>query len=203
MVRLLLFVEGGGSSKELTRNCARGFSKFLEKAGLKGHMPRIVACGPRNQAYDDFRIAHTHARPDTLCFLIVDSEGPVSSTSSWEHLKNRQEDQWACPPGATEDQCHLMVQCMEAWFLADRSALERFFGQGFKPSALPGNPNPELVDKDDLFKSLARATRETTKGEYRKGSHSFQILVEIDPEKVAGASPWAKRFLDTLQSVAS
>lgn len=51
-----IYVEGGGDSKELKTRCRRGFSNFFEKAGLKGRMPRVVACGSlvlavRAQAY--------------------------------------------------------------------------------------------------------------------------------------------------------
>ena len=34
--------------------------------------------------------------------------------------------------GATDEQAHLMVQCMEAWFLADRETLAAVFGRGLK-----------------------------------------------------------------------
>lgn len=49
-----LYVEGGGDSAALKTACRAGFSEFLSKAGLKGKMPRIVACGSRQNAYDSF-----------------------------------------------------------------------------------------------------------------------------------------------------
>lgn len=33
-----------------------------------------------------------------------------------------------------------------------------------------------------------------------KGEHSFRLLAMIDPEKVVKASPWAMRFVETLQA---
>ena len=55
MVELYLYVEGGGAEAKLLRTaCRRGFSEFLAKAGLKGRMPRIVACGGRQQRLDTF-----------------------------------------------------------------------------------------------------------------------------------------------------
>ncbi|MDR0720595.1 MAG: hypothetical protein LBF78_13230, partial [Treponema sp.] len=54
-----IYVEGGGDTHTLRTACRRGFSGFLEKAGLKGYMPRIVACGSRNNAYADFCTAMT------------------------------------------------------------------------------------------------------------------------------------------------
>jgi hypothetical protein len=42
-----------------------------------------------------------------------------------------------------------------------------------------------------------------TKGRYDKGSHSFELLALVDPKKVAGASPHAKRLFDTLRKKTS
>lgn len=139
MVELRLYVEGGGDSKLLRTACRQGFSEFLGKAGLKGHMPRIVACGGRKQAYDDFCTALSNGKK---ALLLVDSEDHVTTVSAWQHLLIRQGDQWLTPEGASEEHCHLMVQCMESWFLADRQTLETFFGQGFKTNALPVAANP-------------------------------------------------------------
>ena len=161
-----------------------------------------MACGPRNQAFDLFRRRHSHPKSSEKCILLVDSETAVAAKSPWEHLRNRQEDGWKWPEDATDDQCHLMVQCMEAWFIADRETLERFYGNGFRASALPANRNSEEALKEDLLQSLVNATRETTKGGYHKGEVSFQLLEKLVPERVMDASPWAKRFVDTLLHLA-
>ena len=57
MVTIKLYVEGGGDSKALKTACRKGFRKFIEKAGLMGNMPKIVACGGRQKAYQSFRKA--------------------------------------------------------------------------------------------------------------------------------------------------
>jgi hypothetical protein len=202
MVSARLLVEGGGDSKALRIECRRGFHDFLLKAGLKDRMPRIVACGGRGKAYDDFCSYHASARNGQVVLLLVDSETPVSSTSPWKHLLDREGDAWQRPSGASDEQCHLMVQCMEAWFLADRDSLRAFFWQGMIESALPGNPNIESISKQDVLTSLERATRNCkVKATYGKGEHSFKVLARIDPAKVSQASPWARRFLDTLSRV--
>ena len=128
--------------------------------------------------------------------LLVDAEQPVTAQGPWQHLKQR--DNWDRPDGATDDQCHLMVQVMESWFLADADALESFYGSGFRKQALPRNPNVEQVPKEDALRGLDRAARGTQKGGYSKGKHGFQILDRLDPDKVRAASPYAKRFLVTL-----
>lgn len=197
LVKVKIYVEGGGDSKALRALCRRGFSEFIEKAGLRGRMPSIVACGPRGKAYDDFKIAH--ASRDGIAVLLVDAEGPVnSSTGAWQHLQ--ESDGWKRPDGADDDQCHLMVQIMESWFLADVDTLERFYGQSFLQGALSQNPKIEQVSKHDIKMGLEQATRGTNKGSYdkNKSKHGFEILAILDPMKVMEASPHAKHLIETL-----
>lgn len=188
-----LYVEGGGDSKALRTACRRGFRTFLEKAGLAGRMPSIAACGKRDDAYKDFRTAHTNGQG---AMLLVDAEGPVAESGPWQHLKAR--DNWDRPSGAKDEACHLMVQAMESWFLADPDALKSYYGQGFRPKSLHGNPDIEDVPKQDIFQRLERATRDTKKGGYDKGAISFELLAEIDPAKVTAASPYADRLIRAL-----
>lgn len=196
MVNTKLYVEGGGDSKSLRTACRRGFRQFLEKAGLQGRMPRIVACGGRQNAYDSFKTALQ--ADDSPPMLLVDAEGPVTKATPWQHLHER--DAWECPAGATDEQCHLMVQVMESWFLADRDTLSNFYGERFNDAALPGNPNIEQVPKADVLSGLENATRNNKrKGAYSKGAHSFTILERLDPARVERASPQAKALLETLR----
>ena len=127
-----VYVEGGGDSRALKRACRAGLSKFLSKAGLAGNMPRVVACGSRNDAYDRFQTALTDGKD--IVFLLVDAEGsvaaPAAAVKPWHYHKDR--DNWNRPKNGTDDQCHLMVQLMESWFIADVEALESKFGQGFR-----------------------------------------------------------------------
>jgi len=209
-----LYVEGGGDAALLKSACREGFSKFLSKAGLSGRMPRVVACGSRADAYDSFCTA---IRNGESAMLLVDSEAPVVAAAQvgdaakqedrerwrpWLHLQQRQGDGWEIPDNCEDLQCHLMVQCMEAWLLADRETLKAFFGQGFKENALPVATNRiEGIGKQQLYDGLAKATRDCkTKSAYGKGEHSFKLLALVDPAKVMEASPWARRFVETLQS---
>jgi hypothetical protein len=210
-----LYVEGGGDAAALRTACREGFSSFLAKAGLKGHLPRIIACGGREDAFDSFCTALKNGEE---ALLLVDSEAPVSSVSQpgdageqedrkkwlpWLHLRQRKGDEWKKPEGAEDLQCHLMTQCMESWLLADRDTLKFFFGPGFKENQLPATANPvESVAKEQIYKSLAAATHACkTKAKYGKGEHSFKLLASIDPAKVVDASPWARRFVDVIKAV--
>jgi hypothetical protein len=194
-----VYVEGGGDhNKALETQCRRGFSEFFTKAGLEGRMPRVMRCGGRQQAYARFRTSHESAGGDDFPILLVDSEAPVVVGSSWEHVRLRPGDEWPRPQGASEDQIHLMVQAMEAWFHADKEALQEYFGRGFRAAGLSQRPDVENISKADLFAGLQRATNDCLKGAYSKGEHSFQILARIDPARVRSSSEFAERFLNVL-----
>jgi len=122
-----IYVEGGGKGKHTPGKCRKGFAEFFKKMVPDGRQPRVNACGPRNKTFKDFCTA-IRQNPQNINILLVDSEGPVNK-KPWEHLKNR--DNWNRPDEVTDDSVHLMVQCMESWFLADKDVLEKYYGQGF------------------------------------------------------------------------
>jgi len=198
-----IYVEGGGDAKSLKIRCREGFRTFFEKAGLKGKMPRVVPCGSRNDAFDSFCTAIKNKQ---AALLLVDSEDAVSEEHQtgepeewkpWGHLKAR--DNWDQPDGSDDLDAHLMVVCMEAWLLADRDTLKKFFGQSFRENSLPKRERlTESIPKTELYNSLAKATKDCQKGPYGKGNHSFDILSEIDANTVLNRSPWAKRLVENL-----
>jgi len=192
-VKVHIYVEGGGDQNLTLTKCRRGFSQFFKKIVPSGYQPKIIACGSRVQAYNRFCAAITQY-PEVFCLLLVDSEAPVTDDQgSWKHLKLR--DDWDCPASATDDNAHLMVQCMESWFLADQKNLAEFYGQGFNPNALPKQLNIELIPKNDVADGLEAATRHTkTKGKYHKTRHGFDLLALIAPHQVRHASEQAERL---------
>lgn len=194
-MRVSIYVEGGGDDDALITECRRAFSTFFSNASFKGRMPRIIACGGRNQAFDRFQTAIGNAGKDDFPMLLVDSEAPLTK-GPWLHLKDR--DQWTKPANATADHVHLMVQCMEAWFLVDRDILRNYFGDGFVARQLPANSAIEQIEKQQVFHSLKMATRRSQKGEYAKGRHSFKLLELQVAANVATASPQAARLLSVL-----
>jgi len=68
-----IYLEGGGDSKELHIRCRKGFRKLLEKCGFKGQMPKLVACGGRDSAFDDFKIAHANKSNSDYASMLIDS----------------------------------------------------------------------------------------------------------------------------------
>lgn len=190
-----IYVEGGfqGSTKN---GCREAFRLFLEKV-IPPRSFTVIASGNRHQAFEDFRDA-LKRHPDDYNVLLVDSEESVTS-NAWQHLKDRTEDNWHRPINASEDQAHLMVQVMEAWFLADKHVLSDYYGQGFLIGSLPGQPNIELIAKRDVLESLERASRRTQKGEYHKTRHGFDLLALIHPNRVRAASQHAAHLLAVLK----
>ena len=99
----------------------------------------------------------------------------------------------------------IVISWSRSWnrgFLADKSALNAFYGQQFQAAALPGNQEVEHISKADVLGRLDRATKKTEKGPYRKnkGSHSFMILATINPTEVESRAPAAKVLLDVLRA---
>lgn len=170
-----LYVEGGGDNNHaLATQCRQAFAEFFQKAGVQKR-PRVVACGGRSQAIDRFKGA---VKPGESHLLLIDSEGAA--------------------PVNPEASTYYMVQAMDAWFHADKAALQHYYGGAFRESALSARPNVEDIPKAELFDGLKRATKDCKKGEYSKGDHSFRILAQIDPAKVRAASPHAERLLAAL-----
>src|SRR5271165_2029797 len=90
LVSIKVYVEGGGDhNKTLDTRCRKGFREFFEKAGLEGRMPKMVACGGRRRAFENFR---TSIGQRERSILLVDSESPIQTNRPWQHVKNRPGD---------------------------------------------------------------------------------------------------------------
>ena len=91
---------------------------------------------------------------------------------------------------------------MEAWFLADRDALRRYYGQDLLVNRLHGSATDvESIPKDDVLHGLTRATEPTQKGRYHKTRHAPELLEMVDVGKVRGNAPACERLFRTLERV--
>lgn len=198
-MRVTVFVEGGGQSKDLRTRCREGFHNFLSKAVAHGRSPKIVACGSRYEAYDRFKTAMSQ-RSSGEYLLLVDSEDVVSVAEVWEHVRQRSGDNWERPDGAREEHLHFMAVCMESWLVADGESLSEFYSDQFHASRLPQTDNLETVDKATVLQALRFATRDTKKGEYAKGKVSFAALGALDISTVRKRMPYCERFVASLSS---
>ena len=197
-----IYVEGGGDRKDGKTALREGFDSFLgslkDRARAQGIKLRPIRGGGRRQTYKKFTDALSD-HPQAFNVLLVDAEAPVRTKGkTWAHLQ--QQDGWQRPDGATDDHCHLMVQAMEAWLIADREALREFYGQGFNENAIPARQDVEEIPKDDLEPALKRASRDTTKGEYRKIEHGLKLLGMLDAGKVRKAAKHCNCLFTTIAS---
>jgi hypothetical protein len=192
-VNVKIYVEGGGDQEKIITRCRQGFAAYCARVAPGKRRPKIIPCGGRGETFDKFKTAIQSSNANDLCVLLVDSEGPVGPKIPVDYLSWR--DNWDFPP-LNGHKVFLMVQTMEAWFLADREVLAAFYNGGFLANSLPGSPaNIEAVAKNDLEPRLTHATKSTkTKGEYHKTEHGFGLLALIDPKKVEAASPHAASF---------
>jgi hypothetical protein len=199
-VSVKIYVEGGGHSEYTRAKCREGFARYCEKVVPPNRKPKIVACGGRQQTFDRFKTEVGRGKTGERCALLVDSEGPVKPDATpTAHLSEH--DRWSFQ-GLPSQHVFLMVQAMEAWFLADRAALAAYYEDGFRPNALRGDErHVEAIAKADLESSLANSSRDTqTKGTYHKTRHAFDLLARIDPNKVESGSAHAAVFHAFLRS---
>lgn len=182
VTEIRIYIEGGGDRSDTRALIREGFGEFLDSvrqlARKRGIRWSVTACGRRNAAFDAFKTAlETHS--DAFVILLVDSEAPVMR-GPWRHLKER--DGW--DSDLPDEHCHLMVQMVEAWLVADPDALSQYYGQGFRRNALPKREDVEAVPKDQLVQSLDRATMGTQKGKYAKIHHCADLLGLLNPDHV-------------------
>ena len=199
-----IYLEGGGNRPEGRARCREAFRKLLERCGLSGRMPRLVASGSRNTAFDNFKTSHSNTSGPEFVALLIDSEDRVSDIEeTWEHL--RQRDGWQRPPGAQDDQVLLMTTCMETWIVADQTTLREHFSQGLRPNALPSATNLESRRTGDVQSSLENATRGCA-APYTKGPRSYEVVGKLNPDTLESSLPSfrrarrARRILDNRLS---
>jgi hypothetical protein len=177
MAKVRLYIEGGGD-RTSQRALRQGFNAFLARligrdvAGLID----VTMAGSRENAFRAWRLGREDHAEDVVV-LLVDSEAEVTGAAH-EHLQAQ--DGWE----GLADRCHLMVQVMETWLVADPEALEAFYKAGFRPRKLPGRDDLEQVPKQDVLNALKDATAGSTKGTYHKSDHAPRLLAAINPEKV-------------------
>ncbi len=202
-MRTRLYLEGGAGhqprGRDLNVQCRAGFHQLLERSGLAGRCPRLVACGSRSDAFARFKADLKTAAAEDFVALLVDSEEPVGDLNQpWAHLAAR--DGWSPPAGAEDQFALLMVTCMETWIVADRKALRTHYGSDLRESALPPLRDLEQRSRDDVQTRLARSTSSCSNA-YRKGRRSFELLAKLDPAALRPLLPSFARCVDVLASM--
>lgn len=197
VTEIRLYIEGGGETRGMQAPLREAFQTFLaplrEQARARRVGWSVVLCGGIGQTFDAFTNA-LEDHPNALNILLVDADAPVEDgRTPAQHLASMH--QWRVQPDASKG-CHLMVQVMESWFVADRQALRLFYRSALVESALPATTNIETVPKDDIMAALDKATR----GSYHKGKHAPKLLGLLDCETVKAASPHCRGLFACIEA---
>ncbi len=205
-MEIKLYVEGGskGSHKRATIKLQQGFDSFFkeikELARSKKISFKIIPAGNTQSTYDDF-IFSVENSPQSFNLLLVDSDDALSENESARAFLQKKYKKWKLKT-VKDEQCHLMVQIMESWFIADVDALKQFYGQGFNAGKFPKNRNVEAVEKEQIKKSLKAAIAKTNKKEYHKIEHGSKLLEIINPNKVREAALHCEKlFTEIIKSI--
>jgi len=197
-----LYVEGGGrgTNKNATIKLQQGFDAFLREpkdaARAKKISFRVIPSGSTTDTYEEF-IFSVENSPQSFNLLLVDSDEAVPEDESARAFLQRKYKKWKLQI-INDEQCHLMVQVMESWFLADVEALKNYFGKDFKENKLRKNKNVEEIAKPDVLDSLKEAAKDTQKGIYHKIQDGAKILELVSPKKVRKAAPHCRRLFETI-----
>lgn len=200
-----IYVEGGGNSTALKAQLRTGFDGLLKKqkqaAASKGIRWNLTPCGTRNLAKDAF-LNGLENYADALTILLVDAEAPFKAGTRDNVAHLNASDGWDLSK-VDVNTVHLMIQCMEAWVVADPEALFSYYGQYFSINGLPQRLNLEEEPKTDLARKLERATadKNNKKGTYAKIKHASDLLKKIDPVKVSKRCPSFAAFTEWLDHV--
>lgn len=198
VTEIRIYIEGDTKQKGKFNTIAlrEGFNHFFGElivaAKDKNIVLRLIMCGSKFETFKDFLNA-TKSYQDSFVVFLVDSDAPVDENETAKSFLQNQNPLWHLSE-VEENQCHLMVQIMESWFLADKSELAEFYGQNFNRNALAKNKNIEKIAKIDVENGLANATTGTQKGEYHKTRHGAKILELISPQKVRAAAPHCEKL---------
>lgn len=201
-MEIKLYVEGGGngSHRRATIKLQQGFNTFFKELKEAAHAKKIgfkiIPAGDTQSTYDDFIFSIKNS-PQSFNLLLVDSDEALDDNESARAFLQKKHQKWKLKT-VNDEQCHLMVQIMESWFLADIKELGNFYGKDFKKNVLPKNQDVEKIPKADVEDKLKRATEKTTKGDYHKIKHGAELLEKIDVEKVRQASKHCNRLFETI-----
>lgn len=191
-MKVRLYVEGGPKGVH-----ADGLRQF--RNSLKQHLVRldrrlanleVSPCGSIDSTIRDFARALSECGGECIVALLVDSDGPVKTGTPAAHLEAKLNS--ANVPRVGRKNLFLMVQCMEAWFVTDRAALEHCFGIRVLEARLPESRDIEIIPTRDVIAFLNKLARHTPTRGYHKVRDAVRILSKLDPKIVSARSRQAR-----------
>jgi len=196
---VIIYIEGDtkqkGKGNAITLR--QGFREFFQTLAEDIKVPiDLKLLGSREIAIKIF-LSELNFFPESFSALLVDAEGEIDEKETPKTFLQKISAKFDFS-NVDEEQCHLMVQLMESWFLADKEKLAEFYGKGFNINSLPKHTNVEKIPKSDVESGLKNAVRGTSKKEYKKGEHTGEILRIIDSNKVRSAAPHCERLFAVI-----
>lgn len=198
-----IYIEGGGKgrNKATTVTFNKGFNAFLwelrKQARAKNIRWSLISCGSTDETYRDFERS-VKSNKESFNVLVVDADEAVADDETAREFLQKKHKKWKLK-NIDDEQCHLMVQIMEAWFIADIDALKNYYGQGFNQNAIPKTINVEAIDKASVEIGLKNATRNTQKREYHKINHGCELLERVDSSKVRQAARHCENLFEVIR----
>lgn len=200
MVKEIIFYIEGDTKRQGNSNAItfrQGLREFFGSLAKEINVPIDFKIGGARETTIKIFLSENGDYPASFQVLLVDAEGEVDEKDTPKaHLK-KISDKFDFK-NVKEEQCHLMAQMMESWFLGDKEKLAEFYGKGFNLNALPKNTNVEKISKATVRASLLKAVSETSKKYYKKGEHAGEILKMIDSNKVRKAAPHCERLFEAI-----
>jgi len=181
--RFAIIVEGGGRTREGRRKLRASMRSLI------GTRHDIVPGGGTPECIGKLRDELSKGRQ---AVILIDSGQPTTppgTVSPWKAVGHQP------PAGARDEHCHLMVTCMEAWILADRTPVRTKYGQQLQESKLPNDP--VCRTENELEAALKSATDKCSGNKFEK-RHTFELLAACDPALIRRQCPWAERFFNAI-----
>lgn len=151
--------------------------------------------GMRRAFNDFFDVLMDH--PDAVNLLLVDAESQVADFGKvWDHLKTR--GRWE-NPGIGDDKAHPMVCTMEAWFVADRETLARYFHKAI--DKVPDYANVEGVSKEAIRAQMKKVSAGPGYHTYEKIRDGIRLLSMTRAAVVQPRAPHCRRLFETLDEI--
>ena len=184
------------------RNLRPGFHRLfkahVERARDRRIRFNLIAGGARAEAVKDF-LRYCQLNPSHLNVLLIDSEAPVSSTTSAIRSLRTTTNQWDAEIADDDSLIHFMVQTMEAWFVSDPQALVNYFGRNFNTNGLPNPQNAEVASPSELISGIKRGLRNIGRPRtYDKVADGMKLLQLVDENTVRNNCPHFRRLSDFL-----
>lgn len=198
-----IYIEGDKKSKNSNISLREGFSNFFndlrDKAREKHIRFDVILGGNSAETFKDF-LRGVKSHPNSFVTFLIDSDDEVSEEDTPKSFLQKQEKsknwEWK---NVGDEQCQLMVQIMESWFLADVETLQSYYGQKFNSKAIPKTNDVEKIAKLEVENSLNRATQNTQKGIYHKIKHGAELLTRIDVIKIKQRAKHCQRIFQTIE----